>query len=136
MRRRNSHPNNLDHSESRNPLDQDPTASNSLKHGRSTLCSTRHCYYHIRKPSNTETTTLDHHRTSSTTTQNMKSRRLSTSRRTDDTKRKTNNSDTWSNGRDTRTQRTLKNHYQICSTHPDSSNNITETTRTNRSRRN
>src|SRR5271163_4957802 len=110
MRRRNLHPNDSDHSESRNPLDSDLTASSSLKHGRSTPCSTRHCYYHTRKRPNMATTTLDHHRILSTTTQNMKSRQLSMSRETDDTRKKTNNSDTWSNGRDTWTQRILKNH--------------------------
>src|SRR5271163_3813457 len=97
MRRRNSHRNDSDHSESRNPLDPDLTASSFLKHGRSIPCSTRHCYYHIRKPPNTETTTLNHHRTLSTTAQNTKSRRLSMSKGTDNTRKKMNNSDTRSN---------------------------------------
>src|SRR5271156_5878384 len=135
-RRRNSHPSDSDRSKSRSQLDPDLTASSFLKHGRSIPCSTRHCYYHTRKPPNMETTTLDHNQTLSTTTQNTRSRRLSTSKETDDTGKKTNNSDTRSNGRDTRTRKTPKNRCQTCSTHPNSSNNTTETTRTNRNHRN
>src|SRR5271156_621667 len=76
-RRRSLHPSDSGRSKLRNLLDLDLTASSFLKHGRSTPCSIRHCYYHTRKPPNTETTTLDHHRILSTTTQNTKSKRLS-----------------------------------------------------------